>query len=237
MTLKQLKDSLNEKLSQEKDVPYINCRKARQQNTLILKSNTEDNTEQLLRLIENHPEIMSSVELTIMTTNQRRLLITGIPLSVTPENMVTRLKESSIPNDNIQIEKILRKEHSNIYHLVITLEAAIAQNLLAQKNICIGLNTCNIRPYRPIIRCANCQLYGHNFNNCIRHSICAKCSRGHQTQDCPHAGVPSQYRCTNCYNSRDYFKHTADSTKCPVYQAQLADRKTFTWSDAWPSLP
>lgn len=124
----------------------------------------------------------------------------------------------------------MKKQKSNNCHIILNLEISAAHELLARRSLLIGLNKCNIRPYRPIIRCADCQLYGYTVMNCRRDPICDKCLRGHCTTECPFVNVPSQYRCSNCYNMDNYTKHTADSTMCPIYQSQLADRRKFTWT-------
>lgn len=225
ITITQLKETLNERLLSEKNVPPLFCKNARQRNTLILQSDNEENTEKLLKLIENYSDIKQQIEITYKLTKNSKVIITGIPKTVSSSTIINYITEQT-PILNINIEKILQKEKTNNYHMVLNMESKEAQLLLNKKFLLIGLNTCQIRFYRPIIRCGNCQLYGHSTINCLRDSICAKCSRGHHTSECPYAQDSSQHRCTNCYLSEGYKKHTADSNLCPVFRAMLADRRT-----------
>lgn len=224
-TLTQLKESLNERLLSEESVPPVFCKQAKQRNTLILQSNNDNNTEQLLRLIENYSDIKQKIEITYKLTKNSKVIITGIPLTVSSSAIISFITEQT-KISNIAIDKILQREKTNNYHIVLNMEFKEAQLLLHKKFLLIGLNTCHIRLYRPIIRCGNCQLYGHSAINCLRDSICAKCSRGHHTSECPYALDSSQHRCTNCYQNEGYRKHTADSNLCPVFRSILADRRT-----------
>lgn len=225
ITITKLKETLNERLLSENNVPPLFCKNARQRNTLILQSDSEENTEKLLRLIENYSDIKQQIEITYKLTKNSKVIITGIPKTVSSSTIINYITEQT-PILNINIEKILQKEKTNNYHMVLNMESKEAQLLLNKKFLLIGLNTCQIRFYRPIIRCGNCQLYGHSTINCLRDSICAKCSRGHNTSECPYFQDSSQHRCTNCYLSEGYKKHTADSNLCPVFRAMLADRRT-----------
>lgn len=48
----KLKELLNEEIIKEKDLPPIFCRKTRQSTTLIIQSDTDNNTEKLLKRIK-----------------------------------------------------------------------------------------------------------------------------------------------------------------------------------------
>lgn len=224
LTIAQLKEILNERLLDEMDVPALYCRLARQRNTLILQSNSDENTEKLLKIIENFSDLKEKTEITYKLIKNRRIIITGIPSSVSTTTITKFIKEQTTIT-NTTIEKILQRPKSNNYHIILNMDSSDAQQLLTQKFLLIGLNTCHIRHYRPIIRCSNCQLYGHTSSTCRRDTICAKCSRGHHTNDCPFTLDSSQHRCTNCYLNDGYKKHTADSSSCPVFRSMLADRR------------
>lgn len=224
LTATQLRNFLNEKLLEESDIPPIYCRMARQKDTIILQTNQDNNTEKLLKYIENYLEIKEKIEITYKLTRNLKIIITGIP-STTPTAKILEYIKETTADCTITLEKIIKKENSSNYQMILNLDYNDAQKLLAKKSLLVGLNNCRIRIYRPIIRCGNCQLYGHSSANCRRESICAKCSRGHNTGDCPYANDRSQYRCTNCYTRTDYVPHTADSSSCPLYQSQLFDRR------------
>lgn len=219
----KLKELLNTELIKENDLPIF-CKQTRQINTLTIQSDTDNNTEKLLERIEKIPNISEIVELTYNLQKHSRIIITGIPSMIPTDDIINYLKDRST-DKNLTILKIIQREKSTSYHMVLNLEVNAAKELLAQKSISIGLNNCSIRIYRPILRCGNCQLYGHTKTNCRRNSICAKCAMGHQTLNCPYITDPSQHRCTNCYDQENYRKHTADSSLCPIFQSQLADRR------------
>lgn len=226
-TIFQVKELINDTINNEQQVPPIFCRTSMNNKLLILQSDTDENTMQLLHIIEKYPQITEIAELTYKLYNQQKIIITGIPTSTSTSNIITYLTENT-SDQNITIEKILQKEKSTNYHIILNIEAKAAKELIAKKYLLVGLYRCHIRKYRPIIRCGKCQLYGHTESNCRRNPICAMCARGHWTSACPYMDDRSQHRCTNCFQLSNYSKHTANSNLCPLYQSFLADRRRIT---------
>lgn len=89
----------------------------------------------------------------------------------------------------------------------------------------VGLRNCRICLYRPVIRCANCQLYGHPEIRCKRNPICAFCAMGHQTISCTSINKQELRNCANCINLPNYQKHTANSPQCTTFINQIKYRK------------
>lgn len=151
LSIIQLKEILNDRLLGETDVPALYCKLARQRNTLILQSDSDENTEKLLRIIENYSDIKQRTEITYKLIKNTRIIITGIPSSVSTSTITNFIKEQTTIT-NITIEKNLQRAKANNYHIVLNMDSSDAQLLLTKKFLLIGLNTCHIRHYRPIIR-------------------------------------------------------------------------------------
>lgn len=143
---------------------------------------------------------------------------------ISPDSVLQELQKQ-FGIDDIKIFKIKQNIRSNTYHLVLQIDQHSSTKILAQGLVKLGLNSCRLEKYNPILRCANCQLYGHSRGACRRHTICAICARNHLTTVCPHVNEEMEHRCTNCYNSPNYRKHTADSASCPVFRSQMLERR------------
>ena len=64
-----------------------------------------------------------------------------------------------------------------------------------------------------IIRCFNCQKFGHISSNCKSNQTCGHCSGNHSYNQCSKTEPP---KCANCHGN-----HPADSTYCPTYLKQV----------------
>ena len=64
-----------------------------------------------------------------------------------------------------------------------------------------------------IIRCFNCQKFGHIILNCKSSQSCGHCSGNHSYIQCSKSEPP---KCDNCHGN-----HPADSTDCPTYLKQV----------------
>ena len=64
-----------------------------------------------------------------------------------------------------------------------------------------------------VVRCNNCQRYGHIGNICPHDTVCGACAGKHETRACPDRDTPRLVpKCANCKGD-----HTAWYKKCEVY--------------------
>lgn len=87
--------------------------------------------------------------------------------------------------------------------------------LINLKRICVDFDRYRVVNYINIIRCFNCQAYGHYANSCKGTLKCAKCAEEHSTKDCKSDTI----RCANCYFEDPTVEsdHRADSAQCPSF--------------------
>lgn len=115
----------------------------------------------------------------------------------------------------------MHSDNSTSYSLVFNIDEQSATFLLWRSSLQIGFNKCRFSIYNSIIRYKNCQLYGLPQTRCHRETICDICSRMHHTTKFPNKNDPSEIRCTNCYNNKNYFPVTANSSTCPINKLHL----------------
>lgn len=222
-TLKQIQETINSHLL-EVQLPFaIHSRLSRNRDTIIIKTNTNEHTDELLKSLEQIKELQDLVEITYKEEHIVKLIITGIPEVANKDKLIQDLREH-YGTSSINLNKYVKRKGASTYSIIIEVDKNLSSTLLNKHYLSIGLNSCRISVYRPIIRCANCQLYGHSTLNCRRKTICAYCSRGHSTDNCIYKNDKAQHRCANCIGSENYFRHTANSPLCPIYISQIKYR-------------
>lgn len=225
LSFEELQIIMNSHLLEEKIKYPIITRFSRNKEQLIIKTNTNTNTDKLLKILENIKELYERIELTFKDTQMVKLIITGIPLMADHGKILKEIKENYI-NSTINISKVIQRSGASTYNLVFEVDKNLSKTLLSIKYLHIGLNSCKVSIYKPIIRCANCQLYGHSIKNCKRQTICAYCSRGHSSDSCINKQNKTQHCCANCYGSDFKYNHPANSSKCTIYLQQLHYRNS-----------
>lgn len=227
VSLSTIRSILNEETKNHKDLPTIFCEEARDRNTLIIKSVSEDDTDKLLHIIEEIQHLKTMTEVVYKAIKSKKLIILGIPNLIQPEEVTEKILDDINLELPITIHKKIQREKAQTYQLVLEVDDTIALYLMKSGRLLIGFNSCKISEYRPVIRCANCQRYGHSEVNCGFQASCAYCTRTHNSSTCSTKNDPSKFHCVNCLHSDDYFPHSADSNKCPIYKYNLQRRNTF----------
>lgn len=221
--VKKVKDLLNEELIEKQTIPTFYSKLTRNRKTIVIKTQTEDQLKALLLIIEGNENIKKTTEIIYKQHNTQKLIITSIPKTIQPEYLL-KLLNNQQRSSTIKMIKIVQKKESPNYQVVIVTDNKTSRNLLNIGHISIGFRCCRITIYRPIVRCAYCQLYGHSASNCRRKPICAFCAMGHLTSDCHNSKHRHLKNCTNCLNNENYTPHTADSPQCPIFQNLIKAR-------------
>lgn len=148
-----------------------------------------------------------------------RLIITGIPSNINETQITHHIKQyfqNDSSNNDINICKIKNKKAARFYQLIIETDQYTTTKLLSEGRLQIGTQRCRISVYRPVIRCFNCQLYGHGALACRRLSICAFCAQGHHTGNCTNTTNSEMVNCTNCLERTDYVRQTHQTAQCSL---------------------
>ena len=137
-----------------------------------------------------------------------------------------------VPNDieEVHIRAILQKKYPRIYvncfgkaegkilqTVKLSFQPELQYNTAISKGIFI--DSFYYQPYEfvqrgiRIIRCFNCQKFGHLSGNCNSKTACKHCSEEHKNETC--TNKESESKCSNCKGT-----HDADSLNCPIYIKQ-----------------
>lgn len=135
------------------------------------------------------------------------------------------LEESASPEDKI-LEVIYvapLKKNNNIFRATIRVSNLIRSAISNQNDrLFVGSQTCKVYDRIFVLRCYNCQDFGHHSKDCKSGATCGFCSGKHETRTCPIKTNSGQSSCANCAKANhEDTNHEANSLYCPVYLEQL----------------
>lgn len=230
MSLFNIRDFINRELKTAVNLPKIYCTISKDKRTIIVRSNTDEDVNNIADKIQEHSNILDLVDLNLAGEKRKKIIILGIPKNITVEEIKEKLSEDLEYDIKANEHKELQRKSLKTYQLMLDLEDRLATRLLRQGRLLIGFLSCKIAQYAPIIRCSHCQIYGHTKERCRRKEICAYCMKNHETSTCPNKNDPRKHKCYNCYNymnpdGRQYkFDHSANSSECNIFQNHFYNR-------------
>lgn len=239
MSLNDIRIILTRETKDKVKFRQIHCEPAKDKNTLIIKTFNDKDTEQLMDLIESIESLKDIIEITYKSADIRKLILLGVPNEMDPVELLNNLQnlyESEIPISYVNKKQ---REGSKTYQLIFEAEAQIAKHLLKQSRIVIGFTACTIASYQPIIRCKNCQLFGHSEKKCRQAAICEHCARPHNSKFCYYRkdDKSNYHRCRNCLGTNGDFPHRSSSSDCPTLQYYLSQRNKNIQINQESSIP
>lgn len=161
LSLNDIRTILNKETKSIPQLPRVYCEPARDKETLIIKGETEDDTNTILKIIENIEPIKKITELTFKAHNNKKLIILGIPKIIEVEEVLDKIKHQTQAGKTASVQRVMSREGSSLYQLVVEMKDSEAAALLQKGKLLLGFNVCRITYYKPVIRCNRCQRYGH----------------------------------------------------------------------------
>lgn len=225
-TIAQIRYNLNQETKNIKDLPKVQCEQARDRDTLIIRTESDQGTNMLLKIIEEAPSIKNKVQITYKENNNKKLIILGIPEFVEPKSIPKIIKEDLPQTAYVETQKVITREKALSYQLIIEVDTLSAATLLHRGRLVLGFNSCRIAPFRPILRCNSCQKYGHTRAQCRGREACQFCTKFHKSESCPVKEIPRKHRCINCMKTDFDFHHPANSSQCPIFKYHIEQRNT-----------
>lgn len=202
------------------DITITHCRPTKSGDFLI-KCTKNKEIQTLKKRLENTKQICDNYKIEEKGPRPSRLIILRCPEGISEEQVMNAISKEIGSENEVQF-----KQMSN-NNIIIETTPAIAQNLLDKGRLLLSFHSCPIRRYTPILRCYNCQTFGHGSKSCVvQQPICATCAENHDSKNCPKDGDPTAYNCQNCIinnqNESNVYKydtkHQAYSKCCPTYQ-------------------
>lgn len=122
-TITKLKGNTEPRKFQNRVTTPICSRISRNRGSIIVKSNKDDNTEILLKIIKEVKHLKDITEISYKM--EHRIIITGVPNCIDHEQLITTIKSYNSQNSTIRTNKILQRSNSRIYQLVLEVDYGI----------------------------------------------------------------------------------------------------------------
>ena len=120
----------------------------------------------------------------------------------------------------------------SFFHYIFEVSTELRKTLKKHQKVRISWRNYKIDDYVNIIRCFNCQRFGHLAKDCKSEATCGKCAEQHKTADCKNSNAAKCINCTrtNLRNKNNKLNncHSVSSEECPSYQKIAAQiRSSF----------
>lgn len=183
-----LKNNLIRKLPQHQ----IEQVSARTPTINIVGLTREYSKEELCEMIKKQNSGIKSIFDSDTSDEDKKLDIVAItPLKARPSCFKASVRVSNL------IRSVLSKQSDRVY---------------------VGSQAvCKVYDSFYVLRCYNCQQFGHHSNECKNAVKCGFCAATHETRSCTVKADPLSASCTNCIESKNPdHKHQANDPKCPL---------------------
>lgn len=143
---KELNKAINIKTNKTKIFSTLSKNK----NTIIARSETEEDIDTLRYLLQANEKITSLVTLKYAAEKRKKIIILGIPKSVTIMEVKQKVSDNLDEDIRDNKNKELKKYKIKPYQLMLDLEDSSVIKLLRQGRLLVGFISCPIKPYSPI---------------------------------------------------------------------------------------
>lgn len=203
----------------------LQCYQGRDPESLIIKADTAAILDEIKKHIEESRILKDIIRPNMKLNNTKKIILLGIPKNIDQNEILTKFKEEYITSIPTTIFRKIESTNSNNYQLVVEVEADLAFFLINEGRFLHHFFSFKTAPYSPVIRCSNCQVYGHSQQSCRNKTTCAYCAKYHKSETCPIKNISRRYYCINCsYYNTDDARHAANSSKCHTFQQYIKDR-------------
>lgn len=211
--INQILPILEGKIANSEMYPKIvTSRKTKNNNIKIQLETTQDKLE-LLDSLNQDDRINHQLQTIDLDKRKTDLLILNVPVHISQETLKYELSKQC--NEEIKILNAVKTKSANLNHWRFQSSPSQAKKLLQKRRLTVLMNTYTLIKYVKIMRCSNCQNFGHTPRFCNKVSYCANCANEHLTNQCNNESEA----CVNCLRvDHNQYHHKATSLACPVYQ-------------------
>ena len=222
-----------EKVLVENEISLTESRQSKE-GDLVLTCETIAARDELQNLVQTASR---DITMSAPKTKQQSITIVGLPNDYSKDEamrcIITQnafIKQFSVLNKiedhlNIHVIKPLRNTPT-VFQVFASVSPVLREGLKYHKDkIVIGLMSCKIYDRQQVMRCNNCQHFGHFAKNCPTpdEPFCGKCSESHRTDSC----TKYERKCINCVRSgNEDTNHSVLYHGCPsvVKQQELKSK-------------
>ncbi|XP_035212734.1 uncharacterized protein LOC118186712 [Stegodyphus dumicola] len=191
---------------------------------LLVRCKGEEQLVTLKKAILENSDLKEHLDLRIPRLPRVSFIVFGVPQDTTSEELQIAFQELlSSGEKNFVFPREPRSRTDGTCNWLVEVSREQAQLLKDLKRVYIGFASCFFREFHKVTRCYHCQAFGHLSLICKNPPACAKCGKGHLTQECSE----SIANCVNCTHSnasagtKYETSHQASSSQCPLYRQEI----------------
>lgn len=221
----QIKKDLQDKVNPSEIRIGVSMGRTTRQGGLILSCGNEQDITAVQSKIQD--KLGDSYEVNRPKVNEHRIKVVGVNESernVSDESIIDRvIKQNELDRNDSNLNlKILRRTNvfNKKFNIIFEVDSSSYNLFINKQRMNLGWNRYMVFNEYGIIRCFNCNKYGHLQKECKEKKVCGKCSKDHDTKDCDNSSVG----CINCITSNEKYgltlntNHTVwEVTKCETY--------------------
>lgn len=229
--LQETRETLQKEISPKEIAVGISKVKSLKNGGVAISCNNKEEISKLKTEVEN--KLGNRYKVTIPDLLRPRIKIVGMSELLDKDELIDCIikqnKNINILKDDFQV--ICIKQMKKRFMAIVELNSEAYGQIMIDKILNIGWDTCNVYEYFSIRRCFKCGRYNHKITECKNREICFKCGgEGHGLMQCDN-NSPS---CINCKEANEKLKlnldikHSVVDTQCPAYLRQVAAIKSKT---------
>lgn len=208
--IKQIKKDLQEKIKPAELGLGVSMGRPTKNGGLIISCGNEKEISTVRSEIQK--KLGENYEVDQPKKHDHRIKVVGVHESEYEEDLIMSVIKQNELQENIKDFKLKILRKSNVlnkrFNIIFEVDSS-SYNLLINKEIInIGWSRCRVFNDYGIVRCYNCNKYGHLQKDCKNKIMCAKCSGDHDTKQC--MDESDNCKCVNCIDSNDKFKMNLD---------------------------
>lgn len=192
--------------------------------SLIIKCRQDQDLQKLQQTLSKNKAISKLARVSQKGPKKTKIIIKNIPYDLNDTLLNQSLKSAF---NNFSLGRHFIYKNNQAFSQVVVIDEEKAKHLLSKPSPTVQIGPCYYAAaiFVPIVRCFNCQAFGHTYTECQqRNSYCATCGcSGHSSDTCQSS---SEAGCINCYTHNNRASdhqlkhgpcHTAFSKNCPIF--------------------
>lgn len=191
-------------------------------NHVEITCNSEADMRQLQAELQSNRNINTKLNFLQKAAQQNKMILLGVPASLGTQDLTKIIADTyHLPATDIFIIRDLpHRTNNDQKDVLLVIPSSLGRAIIEDGGIVLGLKTCRLRPHTTIVRCRNCQRFGHSMKACRATTpTCARCGGSHAGENCS-----GPAKCINCtrhnhqYETNFDIRHQASDAGCRTYR-------------------
>lgn len=152
-----------------------------------------------------------------------RIIIHGIPVEYTSEEIMESLLQLNLPTfnrDDVKIVSLYPARQKKHRSCIVEIKPECRKVLEKNNSVYIKWLSCSFADHISVLQCFKCLQFGHKASECRNPARCSHCAGEHTSESCQSKEIN---RCHNCVLAKcQDFKHSAfDKSKCSLLRKRI----------------